>query len=40
IATSDFEEALSDENIVVTVDDIQTTKINFNPSIGNTMRFA
>ncbi|CAF3707984.1 unnamed protein product [Rotaria sordida] len=40
IATSDFEEASLDENVVVTLDDVQTTKIDFNPSIENTMWFA
>ncbi|CAF3441824.1 unnamed protein product [Rotaria sp. Silwood1] len=40
IATSDFEETSLDENIVITLDDVQTTKIDFNPSIENTMWFA
>jgi hypothetical protein len=38
--SSDFDEALMDENVVVTLDDVQTTKIDFNPSIENTMWFA
>ncbi|CAF4971235.1 unnamed protein product, partial [Rotaria sp. Silwood1] len=40
IATSDFEETSLDENIIITLDDVQTTKIDFNPSIENTMWFA
>jgi hypothetical protein len=38
--SSDLEETLIDENIVVTLDDVQTIKIDFNPSIENTMWFA
>ncbi len=38
--SSDLEEAMLDENVVVTLDDVQTTKIDFNPSIENTMWFA
>ncbi|CAF3792637.1 unnamed protein product [Rotaria socialis] len=37
---SDVGEELLDENVVVTLDDVQTIKINFNPSIENTMWFA
>lgn len=40
IATSDMEEAMLDENVVVTLDDVQSIKIDFNPSIENTMWFA
>jgi hypothetical protein len=40
IFSSDLEEAMMDENVVVTLDDVQTTKIDFNPSIENTMWFA
>jgi eukaryotic translation initiation factor 2C len=40
IAASDLDEALLDENVVVTLDDVLTTKIDFNPSIENTMWFA
>jgi len=39
-ATSDLEEGLVEENVVVTLDDVQTIKIDFNPSIENTMWFA
>jgi hypothetical protein len=35
-----LEEALLDENIVVTLDDVQTIKMDFNPSIEDTMWFA
>ncbi len=38
--SSDFEEALLDENVVVTLDDVQTIKMDFNPTIENTMWFA
>lgn len=38
--SSDLDEALIDENVVVTLDDVQTIKIDFNPSIENTMWFA
>jgi hypothetical protein len=31
---------LIEENVVVTLDDVQTIKIDFNPSIENTMWFA
>jgi len=40
VLPSDLEEAMLDENVVVTLDDVQTTKIDFNPSIENTMWFA
>jgi len=40
VAASDFDEALLDEGVVVTLDDVQTTKIDFNPLIENTMWFA
>ncbi|CAF1268322.1 unnamed protein product [Rotaria sp. Silwood1] len=40
IAASDIEEGLIDENVIVTLDDVQTIKIDFNPSIENTMWFA
>ncbi|CAF1347631.1 unnamed protein product [Adineta ricciae] len=40
IAASDLDEALLDEDVVVTLDDVQTTKIDFNPLIENTMWFA
>ena len=40
VAASDFDEALLDESVVLTLDDVQTTKIDFNPSIENTMWFA
>jgi len=40
IAASDLDEAMLDENVVVTLDDVQTIKIDFNPSIENTMWFA
>jgi hypothetical protein len=40
ISSSDLEEAFVDENIIVTLDDVQTIKIDFNPSIENTMWFA
>ncbi|UJR23980.1 hypothetical protein I4U23_026946 [Adineta vaga] len=40
IATSDLDEALLDDDVVVTLDDVQTTKIDFNPLIENTMWFA
>ncbi|CAF0840758.1 unnamed protein product [Adineta ricciae] len=39
-ATSDMEEELVDENLVVTLDDVQTLKIDFNSMIENTMWFA
>ncbi len=35
--SSDMEEALLDENVVVTLDDVQTIKMDFNPVIENTM---
>jgi hypothetical protein len=35
-----LEEALLDENVVVTLDDVQTIKMDFNPLIENTMWFA
>jgi hypothetical protein len=35
-----MEEALLDENVVVTLDDVQTIKMDFNPVIENTMWFA
>ena len=35
-----MEEGLVDENIVVTLDDVQTLKIDFNSMIENTMWFA
>lgn len=35
-----MDEALLDENIVVTLDDVQSIKIDFNPLIENTMWFA
>ncbi len=38
--SSDLEEALLDENVVVTLDDVQTIKMDFNPLIENTMWFA
>ena len=38
--SSDLEEALMDENVVVTLDDVQTIKMDFNPLIENTMWFA
>lgn len=38
--SSDMEEAMLDENVVVTLDDVQTIKMDFNPSIENTMWFA
>jgi len=40
IAASDLDEGLMDENVPVTLDDVQTTKIDFNPTIENTMWFA
>ncbi|CAF1131852.1 unnamed protein product [Rotaria sordida] len=40
IAVSEFDEALFDENVIVTLDDVQTIKIDFNPLIENTMWFA
>jgi hypothetical protein len=39
-SSSDLEEGLIDENIVVTLDDVQTIKVDFNPTIENTMWFA
>jgi hypothetical protein len=38
--SSDFEEGLVEENVIVTLDDVQTIKVDFNPSIENTMWFA
>jgi hypothetical protein len=38
--SSDMEEALLDENVAVTWDDVQTIKMDFNPVIENTMWFA
>ncbi len=38
--SSDMDEALLDENVVVTLDDVQTIKMDFNPVIENTMWFA
>jgi hypothetical protein len=38
--SSDMEEALLDENVVVTLHDVQTIKMDFNPVIENTMWFA
>jgi hypothetical protein len=35
-----MEETLLDENVVVTLDDVQTIKMDFNPLIENTMWFA
>jgi len=35
--SSDMEEALLDENVVVTLDDVQKIKMDFNPVIENTM---
>ena len=35
-----MDEAIVDESVVVTLDDVQTIKIDFNPSIENTMWFA
>ena len=40
IATSELDETMLDENVVVTLDDVQSIKIDFNPSIENTMWFA
>ncbi|UJR24794.1 hypothetical protein I4U23_006169 [Adineta vaga] len=40
ITASDVEEGIVDENILVTLDDIQTIKIDFNSIIENTMWFA
>lgn len=40
IATSEMDETMLDENVVVTLDDVQSIKIDFNPSIENTMWFA
>lgn len=40
IATSDFDEAMLDETVNVTLDDVQSIKIDFNPLIENTMWFA
>ncbi|UJR23961.1 hypothetical protein I4U23_026928 [Adineta vaga] len=40
IAASDLDEALLDDDVIVTLDDVQTTKIDFNPLIENTMWFA
>ena len=39
-SSSDMEEAMLDENVVVTLDDVQTIKMDFNSSIENTMWFA
>ena len=38
--SSDLEETLVEENVVVTLDDVQSKKIDFNPIIENTMWFA
>lgn len=38
--SSDMDEAMLDENVVVTLDDVQTIKMDFNPLIENTMWFA
>jgi hypothetical protein len=35
-----MEEALLDENLIVTLDDVQTIKMDFNPVMENTMWFA
>jgi hypothetical protein len=35
-----MDEAILDESVVVTLDDVQTIKIDFNPLIENTMWFA
>jgi hypothetical protein len=35
-----MEEALLDENVIVTLDDVQTIKTDFNPLMENTMWFA
>jgi hypothetical protein len=35
-----MEKALLDENVVVTLDDVQTIKMHFNPVIENTMWFV
>ena len=40
VATSDFDDGSLNDNVVVTLDDVQTMKIDFNPSIENTMWFA
>ncbi|CAF1508752.1 unnamed protein product [Adineta steineri] len=40
ITTSELEEGLIDENVVVTLDDVLTIKVDFNPIIENTMWFA
>lgn len=40
VFSSFIEENLPDEEISITLDDVVTTRIDFNPSIANTMWFA
>ena len=40
MATLDSDKAMLNENVVVTLDDVETKKTGFNPVIENTMCFS